>query len=280
MNCQELLKIGYNELKNSNIDNPKLDSEIILCNILNVTRERLILNLEKTIKIDQIKKYKKNISERKNKKPVSYITKKKEFWKTNFYIDRNVLIPRPDTELLVEKSLEYLSYDSTKNILDIGTGSGCILISILLERKKCKGLGVDVSKYAINLAKINAKMQQLENRIKFINSDIDTLNYSKYDLIVSNPPYIKSFKLRNLQKDIRDYEPKIALDGGPTGCNEILKVIKKSSKILKKNGLLLIEIDSLLMFEVKKMLKEYNFYVDKIYKNLNGINRCIASIKN
>ena len=280
MNCQELLIIGYNELKDSNISNPKLDSEIILCHILKVTREKLILNLKKIITSSQIKKYKKNISARKKNIPVSYIIKQKEFWKTNFYIDRNVLIPRPDTELLVEKSLEYLSHDCTKNILDIRTGSGCILISILLERKNCKGLGVDVSKKAINLAKINAKMQQLENRIKFINSDIDTIKYSKYDLIVSNPPYIKSFKLRSLQKDIRDYEPKIALDGGPNGCTEILKVIKKSSKILKKNGLLLIEIDSLLMFEVKKMLKEYNFYVDKIYKNLNGINRCIASIKN
>ena len=190
-----------------------------------------------------------------------------------------MLIPRPDTELIIEKVLKNFKKNENKNVLDIGTGSGCIILSILSERKKFKGIGIDTSKQAINVAKINAKMQQFGNRIKFINTDIDNFFSYKYDLIVSNPPYIKKSKLSSLIEDVKNFEPKLALDGGPDGFSTILKVIAKSSKLLKKNGMLFLEIDNTQVIKTKEMLKKYKFYTKDVYKDLSGNNRCIIAIK-
>ena len=213
------------------------------------------------------------------KTPIAYILNKKEFWNTEFFINNKVLIPRPDTELIVENSLDILPIHSSKKILDIGSGSGCIIISILKERKLCRGTCIDISKNTINVAKFNAKIQHIENRIRFINSSIDNFFGSKYDLIVSNPPYIKKFSIKSLDDDIRFYEPKIALDGGIDGLSEINKVIKKSSKLLKKNGKLIIEIDNNQVHRVKKMLLNEKFYVNKLSKDFSGKIRNIVSTK-
>ena len=175
-----------------------------------------------------------------------------------------MLIPRPDTELIIEKVLKNFKKNDNKNVLDIGTGTGCIILSILLERKKFKGIGIDISKQAINIAKINAKMQQFGNRIKFINTDIDNFFSYKYDLIVSNPPYIKKSKLSSLIEDVKNFEPKLALDGGPDGFQVVLKVIAKSSKLLKKNGMLFLEIDNTQVIKLRKYLKNINFIL-KMY---------------
>ena len=136
------------------------------------------------------------------------------FWNKKFKVNSDVLIPRPDTEILVEEVIKFIQINSSFNILDIGTGTGCVLLSVLNERKKCYGIGLDISKKAINIAKHNAKIQQIKNRIKFINSSIDKFYVGKYDLIISNPPYIKSGDIKNLDKDVGFYEPGIALNGG------------------------------------------------------------------
>ena len=152
-------------------------------------------------------------------------------------------------------------------------------MSILSERKKFRGIGIDLSKHAINVAKINAKMQQFGNRIRFINTDIDNFFSYKYDLIVSNPPYIKKFKLSSLIEDVKNFEPKLALDGGPDGFSAVLKVIVKSSKLLKKNGMLFLEIDNTQVLETKKLLKKYKFYTKDVCKDLSGKIRCVIAIK-
>ena len=279
MNSIELIRIGTKILQKASKFNAELDSELILSNILNTTREKLIIHPKKNINKVLENKFKFDIKERKLKKPIAYILGYKEFWKQKFITDPNVLIPRPDTELIIEKVLKNFKKNDNKNVLDIGTGTGCIILSILLERKKFRGTGIDTSKRAINIAKINAKMQQFGNRIRFINSDIDNFFLNKYDLIVSNPPYIKKYKLRSLIEDVKNFEPKMALDGGPDGFSVVLKVIAKSSRLLKKNGMLILEIDNTQVIKTKEMLKNYKFYTKDVFKDLSDKNRCITAIK-
>ncbi len=279
MNSIELIRIGTKILQKASKFNAELDSELILSNILNTTREKLIIHPKKNIIKVLENKFKFDIKERRLKKPIAYILGYKEFWKQKFITDPNVLIPRPDTELIIEKVLKNFKKNDNKNVLDIGTGTGCIILSILLERKKFRGTGIDTSKRAINIAKINAKMQQFGNRIRFINTDIDNFFSNKYDLIVSNPPYIKKYKLRSLIEDVKNFEPKLALDGGPDGFSVVLKVIAKSSKLLKKNGMLILEIDNTQVIKTKELLKKYKFYTKDVFKDLSDKNRCITAIK-
>ena len=212
-------------------------------------------------------------------RPIAYITGYKEFWKSSFKVDNNVLIPRPDTETIIEQALKELDIYSSKKILDIGTGSGCIIISILNERKRCIGVGIDVSKNAVKLAKYNAKIQHIDNRIKFFNSDIDNFYSGKYDLIISNPPYIKHYEINGLEKDIRHHEPKVAIDGGIDGYDKIRLIIKKSSTLIKKKGKLFLELGINQTKETLKILNLNGFYETKIIKDLASKNRCIVSTK-
>ena len=260
MNSNELIKTGTKMLLRSSKSNAELDSELILSNILKTTRERLIIYPKKKIKKILKDKFNSDIEKRKFKKPIAYIIGYKEFWKQKFITNSNVLIPRPETELIIEKVLKYYKKNEKKNLLDIGTGTGCIILSILSERKKFKGIGLDISKGAINVAIINAKMQQLENRIRFINTDVDNFFSHKYDLIVSNPPYIKKSRISSLIEDVKNFEPKLAVDGGLEGFSAVLKVINKSSKLLRKNGMLFLEIDCTQVIKTKDILLKHNFF--------------------
>ena len=279
MNYSLVLNKASKLLNNSSIKNFKLDSEIILSNVLNLSREELLLNLNKKISNKDLKCFNKLIYRRRKKEPVAYIVGYKEFWKEKFKVNSNVLIPRPDTETIVEEVLKTIPLNSSKNILDIGTGSGCIALSILRDRKECYVKALDISKNALKVAKLNAKIQHLENRIRFINSNIDKFCYGKYDIIISNPPYIKSLNIKKLDEDIRAYEPKLSLDGGNDGFSQIREVINKSSVLIKKKGKLFIEIGFDQANETKKLLLENKFYVNRIVKDFGKKNRCIISTK-
>ena len=279
MQIIDLINLGTNDLKKNFIDNPSLDSELILSNILNIKREQLLINLDSTVKNSTIKRYTLDIKKRAQKYPVAYILKKKEFWKTNFYVNEHVLIPRPETELIVENLLKITGQNSKNSILDIGTGSGCIVISLLLERKNWRGTALDISKKAIEVAKSNAKMQHVMNRITFKKSDIDKFFGYKYDLIVSNPPYINKHAINSLNEDIKYNEPILALDGGYNGFSKIKGVIEKSAQLIKFNGKLVLEIDDNQIWMTKKILKKNKFHVNKVVKDLKGLNRCIISTK-
>ncbi len=279
MNCQEILNEGSKILKLNNIKSSNLDSEILLSSVLKLERSKLILNLNKNVKYKDKKNYFNLIERRKKNEPIAYITGYKEFWKDIFKVNRNVLIPRPDTEIVVEQILNELDVNSSKRILDIGTGSGCIILSILKERKKCHGTGIDISKKAINLAKYNAKIQHIGNRIQFFNSDIDNFYRGKYDLITSNPPYIKLYEINDLDRDIKNYEPKVALNGGIDGYSKIKLVIKKSSTLIKKKGKLILEVGLDQIRETQRILRLNGFYTNKVVKDLAKKNRCIISTK-
>ena len=277
MNYSEILKKGENFLKKNKIHNPYLDTELILSKVINRKREEILLNVNNKLKAGEIKNFKKYLLRRQKKEPMAYILGYKYFWKYKFLINKSVLIPRPDTELIVEQALSYLPNNVSKRILDIGTGSGCIVISLLKERPKCKATALDISRKALNVAKTNAKLHQLENKINFINIDIDKYKSSNYDLIISNPPYINSVDLKRLDDDIKFHEPELALSGGSDGYKNIEKVIYKSKKLLKINGKLILEIGHKQKNKSVKILKDNGFYINKISKDLSGKDRCIAS---
>ena len=279
MKYQEILNQGSKVLKLNDIKSYNLDSEILLSLTLKIERSQLLLNLDKRIENKEKKNFYNFIERRSNNEPIAYITGYKDFCKSKFKVDKNVLIPRPDTETLIEQVLNELDINSSKKILDIGTGSGCIIISILKERKRCLGVGVDISKKALKLAKYNAKIQHIENRIKFLNSDIDNFYGDKYDLIISNPPYIKLNKINSLDKDIKNHEPKVALNGGIDGYSKIRLVIKKSSKLIKKKGKIFLEVGINQTRKTLEILKLSGFFDSKIIKDLNNKNRCIVSTK-
>ena len=279
MNIKEVINRAVHVLKDGKIKTPHLDSELILSKVINQKRQYLILNYKKNVNKNNLKDFIKLIYRRKRGEPVAYLTNFKEFWRQKYFVNKNVLIPRPDSEILVEEVLK--TYDKTKKlrVLDIGTGSGCLLLSILKDRKYFLGTGIDISKKAINVASFNAKLQHLNNRVKFYNSDIDKFFIGKYDLIISNPPYIKKQRLKYLDKDIAFYEPKLALDGGSDGFSKVTKVIDKASYLIKKNGKLILEIGCFQRNEIVKKLKNKNFFINKIIKDYGKNDRCIISTK-
>jgi len=278
MNLEKTIKQASQTLKNYNIQSYELDAQIILSKIMGVKREDLITNNNIHITNKIIEKYERAIKRRAKKEPVAYITGEKEFWSEDYIVNRSTLVPRPETELLIYKIVNYFK-NKKIYILDIGTGSGCILLSILKELSLSRGVGIDISSKAIKTAIINSKRLNLLGRTKFKKRDLNQFNIGKYDLIVSNPPYIPSRDIRNLNEDIINYEPKIALDGGLDGLDLIKKVIYKSKNLLKENGLLAIEIGFSQYQKVSDILKKYRLReISKEY-DFNRNVRCIISTK-
>ena len=265
-------------LKDYNICSYELDAQLILASIMKLKREDLIVNNEINISKNILEKYQAAINRRTKGEPVAYILGTKEFWNDEFLVNRDTLIPRPETELMIYKIKDYFKHKSI-NILDIGTGSGCILLSILKEMDLSRGIGIDILHNAIKVAKSNSRKLDLINRSKFKVFNLDKFNEGKYDLIVSNPPYIPTKDLKNLSKDIIFYEPVRALDGGPDGLDLIKKVIYKSNYLLKRKGMLALEIGHNQYQKVSKILK-YNGYreMSKVYDNNDNV-RCIMSTK-
>ena len=279
MNIFEAMKKGDNILKKNGIKSYKLDSEILMSEVFQKNRIDIILNSNKGLSNKEVLLYNNLIEQRSKKKPIAYLIGKKEFWKYEFDVTKDVLIPRPDTEIIIEQTLKLTKNKSRLKILDIGIGSGCILLSILKDRKSFYGTGIDICKKTLDICMINAKKLYLTDRLRLFKSDVDNFNYGKYDLIVSNPPYIKKFDLKYLEKDVCDYEPKLALDGGIDGLYKITKVIYNSSKLIKKNGFLILEIAFNQTDKVKRILKKNGFYIKNVTKDLAKNNRCIVSIK-
>ena len=277
MNLIQALDFGYKILKLNNINSYKTDTEILLSDSLKISKEKLILNLKEKISDENYINFLSKLKRRKFKEPIAYIIKKKEFWKNEFYLDQNVLIPRPETEHLVEETLKMIPKFHKKKILEIGVGSGCLVISILKERQLCSADAIDSSKKAVKIANVNAKLHQINNRIKIFKSDVDNYNVGKYDLIVSNPPYIDKHQLKYL--GVSEYEPHSALNGGINGTEVLMKVVVKASQLLKVNGKLIIEIGKNQKYKMIKFLKSNNFFVKNIIKDLSGHDRCIISVK-
>jgi release factor glutamine methyltransferase len=276
MNALELINFGAKELRQKKIASSRLDSELLLSKVLNKNREEILINLNQEVGQRYLLKYKELISRRSKNEPVAYILKEKEFWSKNFFVSPDTLIPRPETELMVEKLVKIFR-EKKISVLDIGTGSGCILISLISELIHSKGVGIDISKSAIKIAKKNLDKHLMQDKIKFINKSLDSKFYQKFDLIVSNPPYIKSNEIKNLKEDIKKYEPRIALDGGNDGLDLIKKVIYKTKYILKVKGMLALEIGNEQFKKVSEILIKKNFRIEHIIKDYKENIRCIIS---
>ena len=275
MKTAQLLDFGSNILRSKKIISHRIDSEVILSYILKISREKLLIKEDKVCN-ENIIKFRSLISRRLKQEPVAYIIARKEFRSEDFFVDKKSLIPRPETELLIDPIVKIFK---NKNLffLDIGVGSGCIIFSILKELNHSKGIGIDICKKAILNAKINLNRFNLKNRVKLLNKSIDQVLNKKFDLVVSNPPYIVKREINRLANDIRKFEPKIALDGGNDGLDVIKKVIYKSKNILKLKGILALEIGRGQYLSVARVLKENNFRQIRIVKDYQNNIRCIFS---
>ena len=276
MRAFEAIKIGSNLLKEKKISSHVIDSEILLSNILAKSREEVLTNLDQNICEKNISLFKQLLFRRSKYEPIAYILKEKEFWSMKFDVNKDTLIPRPETELLVD-ILSRLFKAKKLTILDIGTGSGCIIISLLKSLNTSFGIGIDISKEAIQVAKRNALKHNLSNKLKFFNKSLDNVFYQKFDLIVSNPPYIERKDIRNLSEDIKKYEPRMALDGGNDGLDLIRKVIYKSKNILKNKGTLALEIGHEQFKKVSKILIDNNFRIKQVIKDYKNNVRCLIA---
>ena len=277
MEILDLINSGSSQLKKNGINTHRLDSEILLAKIIKKQREELLINLNQKATLQTIKGFKKLIDRRSSREPIAYILREKEFWSKIFLVDKNTLIPRPETELMVEK-ITGIFKNKNIQILDIGTGTGCILISILSELKQSKGVGIDISQKAIRIAIKNSIKHKLIDQAKFYKRSFSQVYGLKFDLIVSNPPYIKKKDIKNLDDDIKKFEPKLALDGGNDGLDVIKKVIYKSKSILKFNGMLALEIGNEQYKKVSKILGNNSFKTRFLVKDYKNNVRCILSI--
>ncbi len=275
MNISDLIYQGASFLKRNKINSYNLDSEIILSSILNIKREKLLVT-EDIVTNETIIKFKNLIMRRSKQEPVAYIIEKREFMSKDFFVNEKSLIPRPETELLVDAIVK-LYKNKSLFFLDIGIGSGCIILSILNNLKDSRGIGIDICKKTLKNSKINLNKFNLSNRCKLLHRSVKEVRNLKFDLVVSNPPYVQKREINRLSNDIKKFEPRIALDGGNDGLDVIRKVIYNSKNILKCNGILALEIGYGQYLSVSKLLKSNNFRQKTVIKDYRNNIRCIFS---
>lgn len=279
MNIEEILKKEINNLKQNNIENSTLKAKILLANILNVKKEYLLMHSEEEIKQEDKIKYENCIKELIKGKPLQYITNKQEFMALDFYVDENVLIPQPDTEILVEKAIEIAVTTQKNKILDLCTGSGCIAISLAKKINNAQITAVDISNSALNVANKNAINNNVENKIKFINSNMFNNIEEKFDIIVSNPPYIETETINKLEIEVQN-EPHLALDGGIDGLKFYKTIANNAFKYLNENGYLLLEIGYNQQNSVTQLLQDIGKYKNiETIKDLGGNYRVVIARK-
>ncbi len=290
MNIKQLLEYGIKLLKENNIDEPILKTRILLANILNETKEYLMVHELEELNKELVKIFKEDIEKVCKHIPIQYITNKQEFMGLEFYVDENVLIPQPDTEILVEEVIDLcvggaLQGDPDKNIkiLDLCTGSGAIGISIAKNMQNCEITLSDISSDALKIAQTNsvgvALLGDPHKNIKIIQSDLFENIQDKFDIIVSNPPYIKSDVIKTLDEEVQN-EPILALDGGTDGLDIYTRIIEQAHEYLNQDGYLCLEIGYDQKEEVIKLIEETNQYKD-IYskKDLAGNDRIVVCKK-
>ena len=271
---QSLNELLYSE--DSSI--PILEKKILLNYVLNTSNEEINISHNKLLDNIELDQYKKLIQRRKKSEPIAYIIKKKEFWIDSFVVNNSVLIPRPDSEIIIETAIKYFP-DKNQNlkILDLGTGSGCLIISLLREFKKSKGVGIDFDKKALEVAEHNKNNLLNDNRLKFCQADFSKFNTKNYDLIVCNPPYVSSSLKDKLLKDVQDYEPETALFAKDNGLRCFKMVLNNLIKYENKKQLIIFEIGYNQLKYLYKLLKNTNFQVISVAKDINNIPRCIVA---
>jgi len=277
MNIKEALSYGFKEL--SNFNTYKLDASILLKHCCNFSDLDLLVNSDNSLSEQQEISYKKAIIRRKTNEPIAYITGEKEFYGLDFKVNEHTLIPRPDTELLVEKVLEYIDAEKLKNpkILDLGTGSGAIIISILANVKEATGTAVDLNPEAIKKASENATLNNVSNRLTFVNSSwFSNVKDTDFDIIVANPPYITSKMMQELDRDVKDFEPHLALEGGIKGFEPYIEIVQNSPTFLKNKGKIFLEIGFDQKKSVLDLFDSEIWFNKKCFKDLGNNDRLIV----
>ena len=281
MNISQVLKNSYNLLSSAS-QTYKLDTEVLLAHVLKKkNRLNLFLNTEEELNNKERDKFEDLINQRISKKPISKIINQKSFWNFDLDVSKKVLIPRPETEVLIEMVTKEINKKKNLKFLDIGCGSGCISISLLEHYKKSLGTGIDISKDAILNTKINLNNYNFTNRIKLLRKNIFTYKTDKkFDLIISNPPYLKLSDYINLDPSIKKYEPKEALIGdNKEGLKFYKEIIKKFRNNIKLNGYLAFEIGDNQFMQINKLLISNGFIVVSKYKLINNQIRCLLAKK-
>lgn len=291
MNIKQALEYGIEQLNKNNIESPNLKTRMLLANILNKNKEYLLIHDTEELNISNINKYKENIQKLVNGTPIQYIINKQEFMGLEFYVDKNVLIPQPDTEILVEEVINICKEQNANKkikILDLCTGSGAIGISIANNIKNCEMTLSDISYDALEIAQKNSVIVEdigedigdsQKSNIRTIQSDLFEKIEEKFDVIVSNPPYIETKTIQTLDKEVQ-MEPKLALDGGEDGLDLYRRIIKEAYKYLDNNGTLALEIGYNQKDKVINLIKASNMYKD-IYskKDLSNNDRIVVCKK-
>ena len=256
---------------------PRLDVETLLQKVLGVDRLYILLNLERVLSEDEEQLFNKFINERLNNRPIAYIVGNREFMGLDFFVKEGVLIPRPDTEVLVEEVIELAKKKDAKNILDIGTGSGAITVSLAKYLENVKVTSVDISDIALEIGKRNAISNEVDDRINFVKSDLFTNidKETKFDIIVSNPPYIKREVIDTLDKQVKDYEPYNALEGGVDGLDFYRAITKQAKEYLKKGGILAYEVGHDQSEDVSKLMEIDGYTNIYTLKDLQQIDRVV-----
>ncbi len=256
---------------------PRLDVETLLQKVLGVDRLYILLNLERVLSEDEEQLFNKFINERLNNRPIAYIVGNREFMGLDFFVKEGVLIPRPDTEVLVEEVIELAKKKDAKNILDIGTGSGAITVSLAKYLENVKVTSVDISDIALEIGKRNAISNEVDDRINFVKSDLFTNidKETKFDIIVSNPPYIKREVIDTLDKQVKDYEPYNALEGGVDGLDFYRAITKRAKEYLKKDGILAYEVGHDQSEDVSKLMEMDGYTNIYTLKDLQQIDRVV-----
>ena len=256
---------------------PRLDVETLLQKVLGVDRLYILLNLERVLSEDEEQLFNKFINERLNNRPIAYIVGNREFMGLDFFVKEGVLIPRPDTEVLVEEVIKLAKKKDAKNILDIGTGSGAITVSLAKYLENVKVTSVDISDIALEIGKRNAISNEVDDRINFVKSDLFTNidKETKFDIIVSNPPYIKREVIDTLDKQVKDYEPYNALEGGVDGLDFYRAITKQAKEYLKKDGILAYEVGHDQSEDVSKLMEMDGYTNIYTLKDLQQIDRVV-----
>ena len=276
---EEVFLSGIQKLNAAEVENPNLDAKIIFKHILSVDNEQFELCKKNEISSKITKSYFELIDRRIKREPIAYITNKQSFWNDEFKVTKDTLIPRPETELILESVISYFPDKKIDlNIADLGTGSGCIIISLLQEYINASGIGIDISKEAIKIANENKKLLKNHERLKLLEEDYAEYNLNGFDIIVSNPPYISQNSL-DIQKDVYDYEPHLALFSKNNGIEAYNKIISNLASRIDKNFFLFLEIGLGQASEVTKLLKNNGFTEILTKADLANIPRCVIAKK-
>ncbi len=275
----DALDWGKTVLSNASIENPSKDANLLLEIVLKEKRAYLIAHDKDKLSERHFREYANLIKRRKIREPIQHITGFQEFWRHKFRVTGDVLIPRPETEMIVEAAIAVLPKEESTRILEIGIGSGCISISILAERENASALGIDISKAAIEIAKENAKRIGVEDRLSFQLADIfDGIDREKFNLIVSNPPYIPVSDIEDLEIEVKEFDPLIALTDGGDGFSLIRRIVDESAYYLKSGGVLLIEIGVNQAEFVRTLFDAHLWAKIQIVDDLQGIPRMVRAI--